>query len=109
MVGFALCERDGDRAHLEELDVHPEHGRRGIGAALVRRVCAWARGQQLSWVTLTTFREIPWNAPFYRRLGFEELPRSQWDARLRERVAEEAEAGLDPDARLVMRLRVEPR
>jgi N-acetylglutamate synthase-like GNAT family acetyltransferase len=88
--------------------VHPEHGRRGIGAALVGRACEWAREQALACVTLTTFRDIPWNAPFYRQLGFEELPSDRWDDELRERVAEEAESGLDPDARLVMRLRLDP-
>jgi GNAT superfamily N-acetyltransferase len=69
-VGFALAgELDGD-AHLLELDVHPDHGRKGIGAALVRRVVAWARVQRFPALTLTTFRHLPWNAPFYQRLGF---------------------------------------
>lgn len=108
-MGFALCARFGRRAHLEEVDVHPDHGRRGIGTALVQRVCEWAREQELVAVTLTTFREVPWNAPFYRRLGFEELPREQWDEELLSRVAREAEPGLDRDARLVMRLRLERR
>src|SRR4051812_22327341 len=41
-VGFAqvaVIERDA--VHLEEVDVHPDHGRRGLGAALVLRVCEW--------------------------------------------------------------------
>ena len=41
-VGFALlCEIDG-ALHLDELDVHPAHGRRGIGTALLERVCEMA-------------------------------------------------------------------
>ena len=28
-------------------------------------------------MTLSTFRDLPWNAPFYRTLGFRELPRKQ--------------------------------
>lgn len=51
--------------------MHPEHGRRGIGGALVGSVCDWARASGIASVTLTTYREIPWNEPFYRRLGFE--------------------------------------
>ena len=31
----------------------------------------WARASGLAAVTLTTFRDVPWNAPFYRRVGFE--------------------------------------
>jgi GNAT superfamily N-acetyltransferase len=69
-VGFALAGELDGAAHLLELDVHPDHGRRGLGAALVRRVVAWARARRLPALTLTTFRHVPWNAPFYRRLGF---------------------------------------
>ena len=72
-VGFACVEVvDGD-AHLWQLSVHPDAGRRGRGTALVEAVCAWARAQGLPGVTLTTFAEVPWNAPFYERLGFRAL------------------------------------
>jgi GNAT superfamily N-acetyltransferase len=101
-VGFALTERLGDAVHLEEIDVLPTYGRRGIGAALVRAVCAWAATQQLS-VTLTTFRDIPWNAPFYARLGFRELAEDELTSVLRVRVAEEAAHGLPVSLRVVMR------
>ena len=70
-VGFALVELTDAGAHLEEMDVHPSHGRRGVGSALVRAVCAWAKTRGLREVTLTTYRDIPWNAPLYARLGFE--------------------------------------
>src|SRR5262245_26078200 len=69
-VGFALVELRDTSPHLEEIDVHPLHGRRGIGTALVNRVCAWAQAQGYSGITLTTYRDIPWNGPFYARLGF---------------------------------------
>ena len=36
-VGFGLVEALGTRLHLEELDVLPDHGGRGIGTALVAR------------------------------------------------------------------------
>ena len=28
-------------------------------------------------MTLSTFRDVPWNGPFYRRLGFRELSRQE--------------------------------
>jgi len=102
-VGFALVEQLGDCAHLEELDVHPDHGRRGVGAALVRAVCDWAREEGLPGVTLTTFRDVPWNAPFYTRLGFREIPSAERSAELAEQVRDEATRGLDPARRAVMR------
>jgi GNAT superfamily N-acetyltransferase len=101
-VGFARVETLDGAAHLEEIDVHPAHGRRGIGSALVRAVCDWARQSELSAVTLTTFRDIPWNAPFYARLGFFELAADRWSPSLAVLVREEAERGLESERRVVM-------
>jgi GNAT superfamily N-acetyltransferase len=102
-VGFAFAERLADGAHLDELDVHPDHGRRGVGALLVRRVCEWARSEGLPCVTLTTFTDIPWNATFYERLGFRALAGDELCEDLAELVREEAERGLEPERRVVMR------
>jgi GNAT superfamily N-acetyltransferase len=102
-VGFALVEWLDDEAHLEELDVLPEHGRRGLGTALVRHVCAWARGRGRGSLTLCTFREIPWNAPFYERLGFRPLASEELTRALRRRREDEARRGLSHEHRVAMR------
>ena len=73
MVGFAVaCVLDGE-GHLDELRVTPAHGRRGVGRALVDEVLAWCAARGLPSVTLITFRDVPWNGPFYEKLGFEYL------------------------------------
>jgi ribosomal protein S18 acetylase RimI-like enzyme len=72
-VGFASVEVIDGAAHLWQLSVHPRAGRRGLGQALVEAVCEWAEANRLPAVTLTTFRDVPWNGPFYARLGFREL------------------------------------
>jgi GNAT superfamily N-acetyltransferase len=77
-------------AHLEELDVHPEHGRRGLGTRLVMTVCAWAAARGFQSVTLTTFRDIAWNMPFYARLGFEVIPPGELRPALVSLVEDEA-------------------
>ena len=70
-IGFAHVEVfDPISVHLEEIDVHPDHGRRGVGTKLVTTVCRWAWKRGYRAVTLTTFRDVPWNMPFYSRLGF---------------------------------------
>ncbi len=56
---------------LDEVAVAPAHGRRGIGRALVDEVVAWAAAGGFPSVTLATFRDVPWNAPYYEKLGFE--------------------------------------
>jgi len=104
-VGFALVEWLGTELHLEELDVLPDHGRRGLGAALVRTVCDYAEHQGHASVTLCTFRDIPWNAPFYERLGFSVLPPGEILPALEARMREEAAQGLTLDHRVAMRWR----
>lgn len=103
-VGFAHVEViERAAAHLEEIDVDPRHGRRGLGTQLVLRVCEWAAGSGYTSVTLTTFRDVPWNMPFYARLGFEIVPRVQLSAALSAIVEDETRRGLDPARRVVMR------
>ena len=102
-VGFALLERLGDVVHLDELDVLPDHGQQGLGARLLHAVLAQAHEEGARGVTLTTFREIAWNAPFYARHGFAELAQADWPPGVAERVASEAARGMRPADRLVMR------
>jgi len=101
-VGFALVEGFGAHLHLEELDVLPEHGRKGLGTRLVHEVCRFAGAHGRS-LTLCTFRQIPWNAPFYARLGFRELRPEEWSPALAQRMRDEAERGLPPELRVAMR------
>ena len=102
-VGFALASQHVDHAHLDEIDVLPEYGRRGIGAALVERVCTWAAEQGFHAVTLSTHVNIAWNAPFYARLGFEILPPDGLTPPLRDLRAREAALGFPVGDRVIMR------
>jgi len=70
--GFAHVEIVDGFAHLGQVSVRPEQMRRGYGAALVRAAMreAWLLGYDR--LSLTTYRDLPWNGPFYRSLGFEE-------------------------------------
>jgi GNAT superfamily N-acetyltransferase len=103
-VGFAHIEIvEPGVAHLEELDVHPNHGRRGLGTRLVKAVIQWARESGYDAVTLCTFRDVPWNMPFYARFGFAEIPPGDLSAALRAIRDDETRRGLDPSRRVVMR------
>jgi GNAT superfamily N-acetyltransferase len=102
-VGFALVEPSGARLHLAELDVLPDHERRGVGRALVSLVERWGEAHGFAEVTLTTYRDVPWNGPLYRRLGYEFLPAEDLDAELVARLETEAAQGLDSMPRVAMR------
>jgi GNAT superfamily N-acetyltransferase len=72
-VGLCRISGVADGAHLEQLSVHPDHGGRGIGRALLRAGCAWAAARGYGELTLATYRDVPWNGPFYASEGFVEI------------------------------------
>lgn len=94
IVGFTMSREDGDGLYLAVLAVHPAHGRRGVGAALVRAVVAQAASLGRAEVTLTTFRDLPFNAPFYAKLGFRILDDAGLSPMLRATLANEARLGM---------------
>lgn len=106
-VGFAIAERWGDEAYLHELDVEQASGRRGLGRRLVRRVAEWARDAGLPTLLLSTFSDVPWNAPFYARLGFVVVPLADYDEALRARRESDGRAGLLLASRVIMRAPVQ--
>jgi GNAT superfamily N-acetyltransferase len=71
-VGLCRIDAIGDGAHLEQLSVHPDHGRRGIGRALLRAAIEWAASHGYDELTLCTYRDVAWNGPFYASEGFVE-------------------------------------
>jgi len=102
-VGFAAAILIDGGAHLHQLSVLPAHGRRGLGRALVLQVASWARQEGFAALTLTTFRHLPFNGPFYEGLGFEPIPVAQQGPEIKAALAREAESGLDPGKRIAMR------
>mgnify|MGYP001203954286 CR=1 FL=1 len=101
-IGFALAGRIDDFALLDQLSVMPDFARRGIGAALVRRVEDWGRHEGFDALVLSTYRGVAWNQPYYERLGFSEMPASAWGDGIRALRQGEREAGHDLDRRVVM-------
>jgi GNAT superfamily N-acetyltransferase len=101
-VGFLAAEVFKDELHVWELDVRREAQGQGLGRRLMGRAIDWARERGLSRLTLTTFREIAWNAPFYASLGFAEVSGEDLGVRLAEVLSLETSKGLDPAERCAM-------
>lgn len=102
MAGFLVSEPFRSELHVWEMDVHPRFQQRGIGAGLIRACLVDARNSGFKAVTLTTFRDLNWNAPFYARMGFEEVTALDAHPRLAGELANEADDGLPIERRCAM-------
>ncbi|MFI7545532.1 GNAT family N-acetyltransferase [Actinoplanes sp. NPDC049599] len=103
-VGFILVKVVDGAAHIEQVSVDPAHAHRRIGRDLIDHVEDWAAAQDLRRaLTLTTFRDVQWNGPYYERLGFTVLAPADHGPELASLMADEAAHGLDPAHRIAMR------
>ena len=105
-IAFLLARIVDGNFHIAEFDVHPEHGRRGVGSRLLEFALAMAGQRAFPAATLTTFEHLPWNAPYYSRHGFERLPTDQVGDELAEIVKKEAALGLQ--RRIAMKANLQP-
>lgn len=72
-IGFAHVVDLESHAHLAQISVHPDHGRRGVGTALLEAAAERAALKGHGSLTLTTYADLPWNGPFYASRGFVEF------------------------------------
>lgn len=103
---FLAARIEDDRLHILEFDVHRRHQGHGLGRRLLAFAIDEARRRGLSGLSLTTFRDVPWNAPFYASAGFEALETGTAPATLQAYLDREAEHGHDPKRRCAMILRL---
>jgi GNAT superfamily N-acetyltransferase len=108
-VAYLLADVVDGNVHLEQVSVLPAWAHQRLGSALIDTAADWGRGEGLSAVTLTTFEQVPWNRPYYERLGFTVVAGKDLSAGLRHVRARELEQGLDRWPRVVMRRPIEPR
>ncbi|WP_144173242.1 GNAT family N-acetyltransferase [Pseudomonas sp. Kh13] len=94
ILGFACARVEGQALHLHEVSVRREAQGQGVGRRLLLQVAEMARQAGARELTLTTFADVPWNAPFYARLGFEVVDEGLLNARLRGILASELAHGL---------------
>ncbi|MCO3506878.1 GNAT family N-acetyltransferase [Pseudomonas aeruginosa] len=103
-VGFLAAERCADELHIAELSIALAHQQQGLGRRLLERAVTYAHASHCRALTLTTFCDVPWNAPFYARLGFQRLTWQEAGGGLRAILGHEQEIGFAADSRCAMRL-----
>lgn len=102
LSGFLAAQAMGRHIFIVELSVALASQRRGIGTRLMAAVEAHARQCGAEALTLTTYRGLAWNAPYYRRLGYAEVAPAELGEAYVAKVAYEATCGHDPALRCVM-------
>ncbi len=96
VIGYAMAQRIDDHAHIDQVSVMTAFSGQRIGARLLEIACDWARLQEAWRTTLFTYESVPWNAPYYRSLGFAECGqdsmgpglRKIWDMEVRTDLAD---------------------
>lgn len=102
ILGYLLAEPVDGGLHIAQVSVDPAAAGRRLGAALIEHLAEVAAKTCPPALTLTTFRDVPWNAPYYRRLGFVEILPSALGPGLRAIRALERAARLDRWPRVAM-------
>ncbi|WP_341718274.1 GNAT family N-acetyltransferase [Micromonospora sp. FIMYZ51] len=102
-TGYLIADMVDGNHHVEQVSVHPRWARRGIGRQLLAHLAEQATATGVPALTLTTFANVPWNAPYYVRCGFQTLDDSALTPGLRAIRRREAEHGLDRWPRVCMR------
>ena len=103
IVGYLIADVVDGCGHVEQVTVSTRWAHRRIGASLIDNAAEWAAGHGLRALTLTTFRDVPWNGPYYLSLGFRWLTADEETPGLRAIRSEEIERGLDRWPRGCMR------
>ncbi|MFD3937346.1 GNAT family N-acetyltransferase [Streptomyces sp. NPDC058611] len=102
-AAYLIADRVDGCLHVEQVSVHPAYARRAVGRSLLEHLAGRARGKGVPALTLTTFADVPWNAPYYDRCGFRRLAEDELTPGLRRIRAQEAAHGLDRWPRVCMR------
>jgi GNAT superfamily N-acetyltransferase len=102
-AGFLISDVVDGCVHVEQLSVDPGNARRGLGRALLDHAAERAATAGVPALTLTTFADVPWNAPYYVRCGFRVLDDEEITAGLQAIRQREASFGMDRWPRVCMR------
>ena len=103
-IGFVACAVREGWLYVGEIDVLRAYQRRGIGRRLLSAALDEGRARGLPGAMLTTFRDVPFNGPFYASAGFRTLEGDERPMWLAAVLAAEITAGHDPARRVGMAL-----
>lgn len=103
-IAYIITEVVDRCVHIEQISVHADHSGNGYGRSLIDALQDRSKIEGFSSITLTTFRDVPWNAPYYKRLGFFVLEENEITPGLARIRADEEKHGLNRWPRVCMKL-----
>jgi GNAT superfamily N-acetyltransferase len=101
-VGYLAVTVVDGACHVAQVSIDPAVSHRGVGRTLIENVASWARDRGFITMTLTTYSDVPWNAPYYERLGWRRMTDDDLAPGLRAIRAHEVAVGLDAWPRVCM-------
>ena len=102
-IGFSGGERVEGNFHLVEISVAQDFQGKGVGRALMEEMENDVRREGYKAISLTTYRNLSWNGPWYSRLGFVEMNPLEMGRAYLEILENERKHGFDMSARCLMR------
>jgi GNAT superfamily N-acetyltransferase len=103
VAGYAVTSVVDGNLHIDQVSVDPAYAGRRLGAGLIDHLDTVAARSGCPALTLTTFTSVPWNGPYYERIGFRTLAEADLGPELAAVRLHEAMLGLDPAERVCMR------
>lgn len=105
-IGFVGGENIESNFHLVEISVAQPYQGRGVGKILMGQMIEEVRRMGYKAITLTTYRNLPWNGPWYARMGFNEvrivdMPPEYWKV-----WQIETQHGFNMSTRCLMRMKI---
>lgn len=101
-IGFAALRSLDGGAYLEQLSVRMHAMRSGIGSALLKAAEGAAANTHARGLWLTTYRHLPWNAPFYAKAGFAIVPAERCGSEMLQELSLQRRLLPAPDERVAM-------
>lgn len=103
VAGYISAEVLDGNAHVAQVSVAPAYAGRALGRAMIEFLEDWGRAAGCPATTLTTFRDVPWNGPYYLRLGYHVLRKEDIGPELAMTMAQEASLpGIEASLRCAM-------
>lgn len=93
-VGFLRAKPVDDVLYCAEMSVMRHHHGKGLGEKLLNRFVAYAKEEGFKGVSGITFKNVPWNGPYYLKQGFSYLGESQIGPELKAIMSGPAETDL---------------